>query len=135
MNTVVDYGLFNLLAFGLGVTPVLTLFGHEFDPLLVPQVVGVSAGIANSYLWNKLWTFRSRGWQRWRREVLSFLVISGLGFLINVLGFLLLRYLHPSDYWVTANATKLAASLLSLTWNFLGYRFVAFRPSAAGGGS
>lgn len=47
-NTLVDYGVFALLAQLLGVNVYLS------------QVVSYSCGILNSYIWNRSWTFRSK---------------------------------------------------------------------------
>jgi putative flippase GtrA len=115
LNTVVDYGLFNLLGYGL----------HMH--LVVAQAIGVAAGIANSFLWNKMWTFRSRGWGQWRRELGGFLLVSGIGFAINVGGFALLHSTFGASSWVIGNLEKASTTLLSMTWNFIGYRFFAFR--------
>ena len=118
LNTVVDYGLFNLLGYGLHVN------------LVVAQAIAVAAGIANSFLWNKLWTFKSRGWGEWRRELLRFLLVSGIGFAINVGGFALLHATFGASSWVIGNLEKVSTTLLSMTWNFVGYRFFAFRAPA-----
>ncbi|MBR5559056.1 MAG: GtrA family protein [Oscillospiraceae bacterium] len=47
-NTLIDYGVFALLAQVLGVNVYLS------------QVVGYSCGILNSYIFNRSWTFRSQ---------------------------------------------------------------------------
>jgi putative flippase GtrA len=115
LNTIVDYGLFNLLGYGLHMNLVLA------------QAIGVTAGIVNSFLWNKLWTFRSRGWGEWRRELTAFLLVSGVGFAINVGGFALLHSTFGASSWVIGNLEKASTTVLSMVWNFIGYRFFAFR--------
>ena len=46
-NTLIDYGVFALLAQVLSVNVYLA------------QVIGYSCGILNSYVWNRSWTFQS----------------------------------------------------------------------------
>ena len=115
LNTIVDYGLFNLLGYGLHVSLVLA------------QAIGVTAGIVNSFLLNKLWTFRSRGWGDWRRELTAFLLVSGIGFAINVGGFAVLHSIFGASSWVVGNLEKVSTTVVSMVWNFIGYRFFAFR--------
>lgn len=122
LNTLVDFTIFNLL---------FNVFGL---PLLVSNTLSVSAGIVNSFLWNKHWTFSAGGWSRWRREAITFVVISVIGLLINNMGILVLTTLTGNTGVLAVNAQKLAASILSMTWNFLGYRLVAFRHKHQEGG-
>jgi putative flippase GtrA len=115
LNTVVDYGVFNLLSYGL----------HMH--LVGARLIGVTAGIVNSLLWNKLWTFRSRGWGEWRRELAGFLLVTGIGVGISVGGFAVLHSTFGASSWIIANLEAASMTLLSMTWNFLGYRYFVFR--------
>jgi putative flippase GtrA len=116
LNTIVDYSLFNLLH-------------HVFGwPLLVSNTISVSMAIVNSFLWNRYWTFsarRSGGWQR--REVLAFLLVSLIGLAINNGGFWLLHNTWGGSSVLATNLQKAGASIISLVWNFVGYRLLAFR--------
>ena len=47
VNTLIDYGVFALLAQVL------------FVNVYLAQVISYSCGILNSYIWNRSWTFRS----------------------------------------------------------------------------
>ncbi len=115
LNTLVDFGIFNLLAFGLGVS------------IVVAYPISVAAGIANSYLWNKLWTFSAGRSGRVSREATIFVLVSLGGLLVNYVGFLILHFLIGESSQLIVNLEKLAASIVSMVWNFLGYRFFAFR--------
>ena len=64
LNTLVDFGAFNLLVFVFGM------------PVLVAYPFSVTAGIVNSFLWNKHWTFSAGGSAAWRREAVVFLGVS-----------------------------------------------------------
>lgn len=115
LNTLVDYGTFNLLVVVFGLNPVAA------------NPISVTAGIINSFIWNKHWTFASGGWHRWYRQALLFVIISVIGLLINTGGLSLLLHLTGAESVLAVNLQKLAASVVSLTWNFIGYRFLVFR--------
>lgn len=120
MNTVVDFGLLNILYHVVGL------------PLLVSNTISVTAGILNSFLWNKHWTFSAGGWSRWRREALVFVGVSFVGLLMNDIGIYLLHTLWGDTSVWAINVQKLGASVFSMTWNFVGYRLIAFRGHAGG---
>lgn len=120
LNTVVDFGLLNVLYHVIGL------------PLLVANTISVSAGILNSFLWNKHWTFSAGGWSRWRREAVVFVAVSFVGLLINDAGIYVLHSLWGDTSILAVNAQKLGASVLSMAWNFLGYRLIAFRDQSRG---
>lgn len=115
LNTLVDFGAFNILVFVFGV------------PILVAYPLSVTAGIVNSFLWNKHWTFSAGKSAEWRREAVVFLGVSVSGLFINWAGFAVLHLLIGSSAPLLLNLEKLAASLVSMVWNFVGYRFLAFR--------
>lgn len=115
LNTLVDFGAFNLMVFVFGV------------PVLVAYPFSVSAGIVNSFLWNKHWTFSAGRSSAWRREAVVFLAVSASGLLISWAGFSVLHLLIGSSAALALNVEKLAASLVSMVWNFVGYRFLAFQ--------
>lgn len=115
LNTLVDFGLFNVLFHFVGL------------PLLVANSLSVAAGIANSFIWNKHWTFSAGGRARWKREVVVFVIVSVIGLLLNNAGIYVLTRLSGNMGVLALNVQKLAASVVSMTWNFLGYRLIAFR--------
>ena len=82
----------------------------------------------NSFLWNRYWTFsarRSGGWQR--QEALAFLLVSLIGLAINNGGFWILHTTWGGSSVLATNLQKAGASIISLVWNFVGYRLLAFR--------
>jgi len=115
LNTLVDYGLFNLLVGVFGVPP------------LAANPISVAAGILNSFLWNKHWTFSAGGSARWQREAIAFVLVSLIGLGLNTGGLWVLNQLWGSNELLALNAQKLGASIVSMTWNFVGYRYLAFR--------
>jgi len=87
---------------------------------------------ANSYFWNKFWTFQSRTPANFK-EYTRFFVFSLLGALINVgVASFLVNVVGPIgnfNFKIWANISALIAVLISLIWNFLTYRYIVFKKS------
>lgn len=108
-NTALDIGLFTLLhAWGL----------HY----LLANVFAFSAGVINSYYWNRRWTFRSRQ-AKWGSEMIKFFTVSGIGFAGNELLLLLLVEL---GHWLPL-AAKLIVTIVIFFWNYLANRLWTFK--------
>ncbi|HZX49664.1 MAG TPA: GtrA family protein [Candidatus Paceibacterota bacterium] len=128
LNTFLDLGVLNILTAATGVTGgILFAVFKGFTFLLA---------VANSYLWNKYWTFSSRkgtsqDFVAQGKEFAQFLVISGVGFFLNVgTASAVVNFIEPQfglseRAWPTAGA--LAGTLVVLTWNFLGYKLIVFK--------
>jgi putative flippase GtrA len=92
---------------------------------------GISFVIANiaSYFWNKYWTFAAQN-RATVKEFGKFFGVSVIGLLINVgVAFLVVDVIGaPSGIsagrW--ANVGLLFATLASVVWNFVGYKFFVF---------
>jgi putative flippase GtrA len=108
LNTGVDVAIFFLL------TRVNVHFAAA-------QVVSYSCGAANSYLLNKVWTFRSCGLSY--GEVIRFAVINLASLGISVLA---LTLLHDTAGLGLA-AAKGGATVIALAGNFLGNKLWVFR--------
>lgn len=113
-NTVVDFAVLNLLLWLAGL------------PLLAANTLAYSAGILNSFVWNKHWTFSAGGSGAVSRELTAFLLVSFTALVVNDLGILGLNSIFGGESVLALNLQKAGASVLSMTWNFLGYRFLAF---------
>lgn len=85
---------------------------------------------ANSYVWNKLWTFQQRTTESIGKEFTQFFIVTIIGFLINVgIASGIFKFIGPwgplnSDQWAIAAAVF--ATVISMVWNFLGYKFIVF---------
>ncbi|MFC0298378.1 GtrA family protein [Geobacillus jurassicus] len=105
-NTAVDFAVFFLLA-AAGV------------PAAAAQVVSYGAGMANSYIWNRRWTFEVK-----RKanigEFLRFLAVNGLS-LGASLGVLLV-----ADRFAPLWLAKSVATLVGMAANFAGSRYWVF---------
>ena len=122
-NTVVDLGIYNLFIYMSDVSS-----GYM---IAVFKSFSVLAAIVNSYIWNKFWSFEKRGVRNIREEFTQFLMVSLVGLLLNVsiTAFVVNIIGAPAGFadktW--ANVGGLTASILVLTWNFVGYKFFVFK--------
>jgi putative flippase GtrA len=122
LNTVLDFGILNILMLITGIASGFWFSGFK--------AVSFCFASVNSYFWNKYWTFYSKE-EASAKEFGKFLVVSGIGFLINVgvASFAVNFVGAPEGFspvrW--ANVGAIAATLASLLWNFLGYKFLVFK--------
>ena len=89
------------------------------------------AATLNSYFWNKKWVFESkvRG-EKQEKEFAKFIAVSGSGFLVNVGVASLIVFLTKDsttiDPKVMANIAAATAFIMTMAWNFLGYKLIVF---------
>lgn len=111
-NTFVDAGLYFLLSSGVVVFML---------PRLAAKAASYLAGVANSYYWNRRWTFQSQ--RPAAKTFVPFLLtnLAGMGLNILLLRFSLeaLRLREPS--------AVAAATIGAVLWNFLINKYVVFR--------
>jgi len=123
LNTVVDFGVLNLLIFFAGITS-----GWFYS---VFKGISFLVATLNSYFWNKFWTFDKHKTTESAREFLQFLIVSIIGLCINVgMASLVVNKIGvqwgvSSEIW--ANIGAAVGSVSGLLWNFLGYKFVVFK--------
>lgn len=116
---VVDVGLFNLLRFGPG--------GVLEDKPITAKVVAVGFAMVVAYLGNRYWTFADRKTQNPLREIVSFLLVNGVGMLaaVGCLAFshYVLDLTSPLADNISANVVGLA---LGTAIRYVLYRTVVF---------
>jgi putative flippase GtrA len=108
LNTGIDVAIFFLL----------TRFGI---PYVAAQVISYSCGAANSYLLNKVWTFRSSGLSY--VEIVRFTTVNLISLGISVV---VLTLLHGTVGLELA-AAKGGATVCALAANFLGNKLWVFK--------
>ena len=122
LNTAVDFGVTNFL---IAFTAIAV--GWELSAF---KAVGFVVAVANSYAWNKFWTFRGAG-HGGVKEISSFLLVSVGGLLVNVGTAALVIHVVPSIGGLNQvqwdNVGFAAATVFSLAWNFIGYKFLVFK--------
>jgi len=95
------------------------------------KTTSVVVAVTNSYLWNKFWTFKEREFKDAGRQFLEFLIITFIGIGVNVgTAHLIVNIVGTKwgiDPKVWANIGAGASVLITLFWNFFGYKFLVFR--------
>jgi putative flippase GtrA len=138
LNTFVDWGVLNLLMFLTSITSGVyyTVF----------KGISFLFATTNSYFWNKFWTFSkpridadvktqinadNKMQKSAPKEFLRFLVVSAIGFLLNVSTATLIVNVWGSQFGIGdalwANIGAFCGTLTGLTWNFLGYKLIVFK--------
>jgi putative flippase GtrA len=146
-NTLVDWGI---LAFEIFIffrlwsisasDRLLTVFSFGIAFYSLFKAASFVLAATNSYFWNKFWTFKrpidggaaaaTNG-----KEFAQFFLVTFIGFLINVfIASGIFGYLRPFDglnmnQWAIVAAVF--ATVVSMVWNFLGYKFIVFAEKPA----
>lgn len=124
-NFVVDLGIFSLFIWMTGIT--------EGNFIILFKVISVSIAIINSYIWNKFWSFEEKRTDEAviRRQFLQFIAISVAGLVLNTaVTYSLINFagdmtnIAPAT-WATISSA--IASVIILSWNFIGYKFFVFK--------
>lgn len=122
LNFLIDMGILNFLIFYTGISagPAQSAFkGFSF-----------LVAVLNSFVWNKFWTFGHSKTHTISKEFFQFLVISIVGFFINIgVDYFFVNMLNPTfampvKSW--AQFSAMIASIVALFWNFIGYKFIVF---------
>ncbi|MDO8663552.1 MAG: GtrA family protein [Candidatus Wildermuthbacteria bacterium] len=126
LNTLIDLGVLNLLIF---MTGIATGFGYSAF-----KGISFTVAVVNSYIWNKRWTFKGSESNKGAKEFGQFLVVSLIGFginvgiaslVVNVIGNPFVFSGISAKLW--ANAGAIIATFCTMTWNFVGYKFIVFK--------
>jgi putative flippase GtrA len=116
MNTGVDFAVFCALVYSFGL-------GSAWA-----QAIAYMAGVANSYLLNRYWTFKVKG-KRSGAELTRFIAINALSFAAATA--VLLGLEHGGAELAIA---KIVSVVFSLAVNYIGYRLWVFHEAAPQGG-
>lgn len=95
--------------------------------LFFAQVAAYAVGAADSYLLNKVWTFRRRG-APWRGEVVKFLAVNLASLAVTLVGL----YLVTTVTGAGVLAGKLGATAAGVAVNFAGNRYWVFGSDRGG---
>ena len=122
LNTLISWGIFNLLMAITGVAKGLTA-----DMFIA---VAFSAAITHSFFWNKFWTFKAHSKKEIKREYLKFFAVSGAVALLNL--FLMHILINVVGGYVSIEP-KIWANIsigilipVSFLGNFFGYKNFVF---------
>lgn len=123
------FGSVGALAYVVQLAVTNLVWGLSDLPLLVGQVVGTSCAIAVAFVGNRFWTFRDRARTGYGRETFLFLVMNGVGMLIQVgcLGFAV--YVLGWEGQLASNiAGNVVGVGLGTLFRFFSYRTWVFPP-------
>jgi putative flippase GtrA len=122
LNTTSDFVILNVLA---------VLFGV---PVVLANTISTGLCMVMSFFLNKKWTFKSSG-KNYAKEVVLFFAFTIVGMWVigNGIIFLLVP-LMPSDWpeIVRVSLPKLVATIASLIWNFITYKYFVFKKPTEG---
>lgn len=81
----------------------------------------------NSFIWNKYWTFASRGATN-VGEVSGFYIVAVIGWVLSVTAATFVKSIGPVDSKIWLNIfAPLAGIAASFIWNFVGYKYWVFK--------
>ncbi|HUD11921.1 MAG TPA: GtrA family protein [Candidatus Saccharimonadia bacterium] len=131
VNTVIDFGLYNILSSGAGFT------------LVEANIVSTTVAMVFSFFANRHIVFNNKDGSL-RRQVIRFFLVTAFGLYvlqtgtIKILtdvwvtplhGMLSLAHsagIHGHDAVVTKNGAKIIGTVISLTWNYIMYKQLVF---------
>ena len=122
-NFLLDAAVLNFFLFATKLTAGLPQTGFK--------VASFVLGIVSSYLLNKHWTFSVGSKKDVKKEITSFIFISGIGFVLNIgLDYVFVNMV--GSFWnmtpiLWAQFSAVMAGAITMSWNFLGYKFIVFK--------
>ncbi len=124
-NTIVDIGILNFLI-------VLTGINAGWGLSLIGAVAFLAA-TTNSYTWNAHWSFKTTT-HRSAEELVKFFSVTLVGLLIKtVIIYIATTYIHQTRFspalW--ANIANLFSIIITLVWNFFGFKLFVFKAAPA----
>lgn len=111
INTLVDFIVFTICS---------SIFGVYYT---ISQIIGYSFGVANSFIFNKKWTFESNGDnKKVSHELLQFIVVNILSLLITVI---FMKFLI-NNFGFNLYIAKIIVTLAAQIVNFILYKIWVF---------
>lgn len=127
LGAAIDFSILNLVSHQTGINAGLFVGWINIPGFLV--------AVINNYFWNKLWVFKNQTEFGSVREPNSvwvsfpkFFGVTLLGLAINSGTIIILTSFSTNlDGQIWLNISKVAANALAMFWNFIGYKFIAFK--------
>lgn len=124
-NTLLDMGIIYALSWSFQI--------FAGWPMIVFNTISFMIASTNSFFWNRYWTFKYKAKEGQAFQYLQFIIVTAIGLGINSsIVYIVTTLIGPQfgiapDKWVIV--AKVAATAVSLFWNFLGYKFIVFKKS------
>lgn len=123
LNTLIDWGILTVqvILFGISAGVGYGIF----------KSVSFLVAVFNSFVWNKIWTFKKHNTGKTKQELLQFLLLSLIGFCINVgVASFVVNVIGPrggisANLWATVGGA--VATLFTMVWDFAAYKFIVFK--------
>lgn len=116
LNTIIDFGLINLLS----------IFGLN---LIVANTFSTGTAMLFSFFANKKWTFNADG--NYIKQIVLFFIFTAIGIWViqNLFLYLITKYIpnFGIDNIIFNNIAKILASIPSLIWNYFTYNYFVFK--------
>ena len=114
LNTLIDYAVYSLLL-------LIPFIGEHY---VIAQVAGYCAGLGNSLILNKKWTFAQKE-RVSRRQLVTFLAVNLAALGVST------AVLVVTQEWLGLGryVGKIVATVFSMTVNFLGNKIMVFKES------
>jgi putative flippase GtrA len=132
-------GIFNTL-FDLALYAVIQ---YLTGSIIIANLAATSAAVIGSYLLNSKLTFKARKWTA--KSFVLFIVVTLFGLWVlqtsaiyllapftNIIPEFLWRLFGPLEHLAKVLAPKIAASIITIVWNFIWYNKVIFKDKDAG---
>lgn len=123
LNTGIDFAVLNLLMWQTGI--------YSGKCIILLNAISFSVAVINSYFWNKFWIFRAKETTQTGKEFAQFISVTLVGMMINTAIVYSVTTLIPPMFGLSvelwANLAKIAATGISLIWNFIGYKLFVFK--------
>lgn len=129
-------------AIDIGVLALLVALFYS-DTAIIPtlsfiifRVISFLLANTNSYFWNKFWSFGDKTTKKdssktgKTTEFGKFIMVSTIGLIINVTVSSIVNASHsyvPINPQTWATIAAIAGTIITLTWNFLGYKLIVFK--------
>ena len=126
LGAAIDFSILNWVSHFTGITAGFTLGWINIPGFLV--------AVINNYFWNKLWVFSVKGGPASGGKISvwgifpKFLAVTIIGLAINsgtIIALTSISFGFDGQIWL--NISKVVANAIALIWNFIGYKFFAFK--------
>ncbi|NTW14964.1 MAG: GtrA family protein [Candidatus Moranbacteria bacterium] len=114
-----------------GADSIILIGAFALTYYMVFKTISFVVSNANSYFWNKHWTFESAKKKMDHAGFLQFFAVSLIGLFVNVAVSATVYQLGVTTTSLTSGQwgllSGLAGIFAGLAWNFIGYKFVVFK--------